>query len=68
MLYSSMPTTSRHHWGTDMDINSVEPEYFESGQGLLEYNWLKANAHKFGFCQPYSPKDDGSRTQGYNLE
>ncbi|KAL4454982.1 hypothetical protein ABPG74_006364 [Tetrahymena malaccensis] len=68
MTYSAMPTTSRHHWGTDMDINSVEPEYFESGQGLIEYNWLKQNAKRFGFCQPYSPKNDGSRDRGYNLE
>lgn len=29
MNYLAMPSTSRHHWGTDIDINSVEPEYFE---------------------------------------
>ena len=51
LLYSSMPTTSRHHWGTDMDINSLENSYFASGQGLKEYTWLKKNAAKFGFCQ-----------------
>ncbi len=50
-----MPQASRHHWGTDVDINSVEPEYFESGQGLKEYTWLQENAWKFGFCQPYTP-------------
>ncbi|HMR43740.1 MAG TPA: M15 family metallopeptidase, partial [Saprospiraceae bacterium] len=26
--YSSMPGTSRHHWGTDIDLNSLEPAYF----------------------------------------
>ena len=30
MLYSSMPTTSRHHWGTDIDINSVDPAHFNT--------------------------------------
>jgi D-alanyl-D-alanine carboxypeptidase len=55
MNYSAMPQASRHHWGTDVDINSVEPEYFESGQGLKEYTWLQENAWKFGFCQPYTP-------------
>ena len=27
MLWSSMPTTSRHHWGTDIDINGFD-DYF----------------------------------------
>ena len=31
MNYSAMPTASRHHWGTDVDINSVDPEDFETG-------------------------------------
>jgi LAS superfamily LD-carboxypeptidase LdcB len=67
LLYSSMPTTSRHHWGTDMDINSLENGYFESGQGLKEYNWLKKNASKYGFCQVYTDKKTVAR-DGYQLE
>jgi LAS superfamily LD-carboxypeptidase LdcB len=67
LLYSSMPTTSRHHWGTDMDINSLENSYFESGQGLKEYNWLKKNASKYGFCQVYTDKKTIAR-DGYQLE
>lgn len=67
LLYSSMPTTSRHHWGTDMDINSLENSYFESGQGLKEYNWLKKNAAKYGFCQVYTDKKTVARN-GYQLE
>ncbi|KAB2807752.1 M15 family metallopeptidase [Phaeocystidibacter luteus] len=64
--YSSMPGTSRHHWGTDLDINSVEPSYFESGQGTRIYEWMSENAHKFGFFQPYTAQTKG-RT-GYNEE
>ena len=64
--YSSMPSTSRHHWGTDIDINSVEGAYFRKGKGLKEYNWLVANGNKFGFYQTYTPKDKG-RT-GYSVE
>jgi len=45
-----MPTASRHHWGTDVDINSVDPDYFMNGTGLKEYEWLKKNAYKYGFC------------------
>jgi LAS superfamily LD-carboxypeptidase LdcB len=62
--YSSAPGTSRHHWGTDMDINSFDNDYFEKGSGKLLYKWLQENAHKFGFCQPYTSFSE-QRTQGY---
>ena len=65
MRYSSMPGTSRHHWGTDLDFISVEPDYWTHGEGLRIYNWLCANAHKFGFFQPYTA--DHTRT-GYAEE
>ena len=67
LLYSSMPGTSRHHWGTDMDLNAFENSYFESGKGLKEYNWLVENAHKFGFGQPYTEKGE-NRPNGYEEE
>lgn len=67
MRYSAMPGTSRHHWGTDVDINAVEDSYFQSGQGLQEYNWLLRNARRFGFCQVYSARSTG-RTTGYEEE
>jgi len=65
--YSSMPMTSRHHWGTDIDINDLNNSYFESGQGKKEYQWLKENANDFGFYQPYTDKSLNGRT-GYNEE
>lgn len=64
--YSSMPSTSRHHWGTDLDLNSLSNSYFSSGKGKVIYDWLNANANNFGFYQVYTNKDNG-RT-GYNLE
>jgi D-alanyl-D-alanine carboxypeptidase len=67
LRYSSMPGTSRHHWGTDLDINSVDPAYFSSGKGKLEYEWLKNNAAAFGFCQTYDNKEESKRT-GYSEE
>lgn len=66
LLYSSMPSTSRHHWGTDMDLNSLENSFFESGAGLKIYQWLTAHAADYGFCQPYTSKA-GGRT-GYEEE
>ena len=65
--WSSMPGSSRHHWGTDLDLNAFVNSYFEKGRGLKEYEWLQANAASFGFCQPYSPKGT-ARPFGYNEE
>ncbi len=67
LRYSSMPGTSRHHWGTDIDINSVENAYFESPEGRKVYAWLAANARDFGFCQPYTTKGN-DRPRGYEEE
>ncbi|WP_241497984.1 M15 family metallopeptidase [Moraxella catarrhalis] len=64
LKWSSFPGTSRHHWGTDVDFNSVETVYWKSKEGKKVYNWLQNNAPKFGFCQTY---DDG-RQHGYNSE
>ena len=66
LLYSSMPGTSRHHWGTDIDLNAFQNSYFDNGKGKIVYNWLTANAAQYGFCQPYTDKANG-RT-GYEEE
>lgn len=65
--YSAAPGTSRHHWGTDIDLNAAIPSYFEAGKGKDEYDWLVKNAGKFGFCQTYDLKGN-SRSTGYNEE
>ncbi|MBK8502247.1 MAG: M15 family metallopeptidase [Saprospiraceae bacterium] len=67
LKYSSMPGSSRHHWGTDIDLNAFNNAFFENGSGLLIYNWLMNHAGSFGFCQPYSQKDS-SRPNGYEEE
>ncbi|MCY7327602.1 MAG: M15 family metallopeptidase [Saprospiraceae bacterium] len=63
--YSSMPGSSRHHWGTDMDLNDLNNAAFESG-GKHEkvYLWLIAHAHEYGFGQPYT----AGRPTGYHEE
>lgn len=62
--YSSFPGTSRHHWGTDIDFNSVELSYWQSDEGRRVHAWLTKNAPKYGFCQTYG----NDRTQGYAVE
>lgn len=66
MKFSSMPGTSRHHWGTDIDMNSLEPAYFTQGKGLVIYQWLTKHASEFGYYQTYTSKANG-RT-GYEEE
>ncbi len=63
--YSSMPGSSRHHWGTDIDLNDLNNPTFEKG-GKYEkvYEWLSAHAHEYGFCQPYT----AGRPAGYHEE
>ncbi|MBK7429128.1 MAG: M15 family metallopeptidase [Saprospiraceae bacterium] len=66
LKFSSMPGTSRHHWGTDIDLNDLEPEYFQKGPGKKVYDWLNKNAAEYGFCQTYTSKSWGR--QGYEEE
>lgn len=67
LKYSSMPGTSRHHWGTDVDFNSVDGNYFDTKEGAKVYNWLLINAKDFGFCQPYIAFGE-KRSSGYQEE
>lgn len=67
LRYSSMPGSSRHHWGTDIDLNSFENSWFANGKGLKLYKWLQANAIFYGFCQVYTPKG-ALRPTGYEEE
>jgi len=65
--YIAVPGTSRHHWGTDIDINGANLSYFKKDKGKKEYEWLKKNAYLFGFCQTYNLKGS-ERPTGYNEE
>ena len=65
LLYSSMPGSSRHHWGTDVDIYSLDPKDFESGTGAEVLEWMRNHAAAFGFAEVYSA--DSTRS-GYQPE
>lgn len=62
--YSAMPGTSRHHWGTDMDvidaskpkpIDVLQPEHFEEGGAFGDLRrWLKENSHNYDFFEVYT--------------
>ena len=73
LRWSAIPGTSRHHWGTDIDvvdvsrlpINEVElipAEGEEGGPCYAMHEWLDqriANNESFGFFRPYN-KDSNS--------
>ena len=65
LRWSALPGASRHHWGTDVDLNELENRHFEKG-GKHEktYGWLVTHAHEYGFCQPYT----AGRPSGYHEE
>ncbi|MFN0013654.1 MAG: M15 family metallopeptidase [Saprospiraceae bacterium] len=68
MEFSAMPGASRHHWGTDMDLNDLNnPAFEQNGKYAGVYEWLKAHAHRYGFCQPYTPLST-DRPYGYKEE
>lgn len=67
LRWSAMPSTSRHHWGTDIDMNSADPKYWEKGKGLETFLWLQSHAGEYGFCQTYSDFGE-SRQTGYQVE
>lgn len=64
LRYSSMPGTSRHHWGTDVDFNSLANSYFGKGKGKVIFDWLCAHGAEYGYYRPYT----AGRVSGYNEE
>ena len=66
--YSAMPGVSRHHWGTDVDLNDLNNTAFEgNGAHKKVHEWLSNHADEYGFCQPYTPLSDPHRS-GYHEE
>ncbi len=64
LKYSAMPGTSRHHWGTEVDLNVLENSFYTKGEGKKIFDWMMKNAHKYGFYRPYT----AGRPYGYNEE
>jgi LAS superfamily LD-carboxypeptidase LdcB len=73
--YSTIPGTSRHHWGTDIDIIDslqkapekllIEKNYNKGGVYSNLKIWMDNNAEKFGFYLVY---DDNHLRKGFKYE
>lgn len=64
LRYSSAPGTSRHHWGTDIDLNSTSMSWWTTRDGMAALTWLHRRGGEFGFELPYPPR----REHGYRYE
>lgn len=73
--YSTIPGTSRHHWGTDLDIidaNRPRPadpllqDHFHGEGSFCNMKmWMDENSEKFGFIEAYT--NNGNR-KGFKYE
>jgi len=69
--YSTLPGTSRHHWGTDIDIiDNANPQsgdvllaekFYGDGPSSALRSWMNQNAADYGFLEVYTdhPKRKG---------
>ncbi len=72
--YSTIPGTSRHHWGTDADLidgskrsegDVLVADKFEAGGPFEDFkNWMDAHSEEYGFFLVYTdtPKRRGLNT------
>ncbi|MEZ4875857.1 MAG: M15 family metallopeptidase [Flavobacteriaceae bacterium] len=73
--YSTIPGTSRHHWGTDLDLidgNAPRPEnvlvashFHGTGPFCKMKEWMNQHAKSYGFYEVYT--DDPNR-KGFKYE
>ncbi len=73
--YSTIPGTSRHHWGTDLDLidggvprpkQVLQADHFH-GEGVFckFKEWMDANSERFGFYLVYT---DAPTRKGFKYE
>ncbi|MBZ0328094.1 MAG: M15 family metallopeptidase [Altibacter sp.] len=73
--YSTIPGTSRHHWGTDIDLidanatrpeSVLQPQHFHGNGPFCKLkDWLNVRANSFGFFEVYT---DNAHRKGFKYE
>lgn len=73
--YSTIPGTSRHHWGTDIDIidanaprpeSILQPKHFRGNGPFCKLKeWLNLHAESYGFVEVYT---DNPQRKGFKYE
>lgn len=79
LRWSALPGTSRHHWGTDMDVYApdllpegtslqLEPwEYAATGWFGPLTAWLDSHMQRFGFYRPFATDRGGVACEPWHL-
>ena len=79
LRWSALPGTSRHHWGTDLDIYdkksippgyklSLTPQEAEKNGVFFKFNqWLESNLEMFSFSRPYVKDLGGVRPEWWHI-
>jgi LAS superfamily LD-carboxypeptidase LdcB len=73
--YSTIPGTSRHHWGTEIDIidanaprprNLLVPDHYHGNGPFCKLkDWMDENAESFGFYEVFT---DNPHRKGFEYE
>lgn len=74
--YSTIPGTSRHHWGTDCDLidggasprpdSVLEPRHFHGRGPFCKFKeWMDAHSESYGFYEVYT---DNANREGFKYE
>ena len=79
LLWTAVPGSSRHHWGTDLDVvdRAAMPEGYAVRLEAAEYApdglfgpltaWLDRHMRRFGFFRPYVTGRGGVRPEPWHL-
>ena len=79
LRWSALPGTSRHHWGTDLDVYDpsrlpagqplqLEPwEYLPGGYFAPLTEWLTGHMAEFGFYRPFAEDRGGVAIEPWHL-
>ena len=77
--YSALPSASRHHWGTDIDVYDPtllptkqslqlqKSEYLAGGYFSELTEWLSHNIQQFGFYRPYQNDQGGVAQEPWHI-
>lgn len=64
--YTAIPGTSRHHWGTEVDLSNHKGLNNNLQKDKNKYEkWMNENAHKYGFYLAYT---NNKFRKGYKYE
>jgi len=77
--WSALPSASRHHWGTDIDVYDPtllpakqslqlqKSEYLAGGYFSELTEWLSQNIQQFGFYRPYQNDQGGVAQEPWHI-